>query len=694
MKVWRFIKLSMRRLRKAPQWVRLVCSGSFRLTNATLSATSMDLCDNPHLQLLLGERPRFHSRLLRHQVPTVVGWGRKWSGRRAQDIALREGKSRLLIEDGFVRSVGRNDLPLSIVCDAKGIFYDATVPSQLETHIKTPLSGAESARANDLMTLWRDQRVSKYNDTPRYNSALPDNYVLVIDQVYGDLSITFGGATSADFSNMLQAALDENPTSTIILKTHPDQAGSPKRSHFNIPALRQNPRIKIIDAACHPVQLIAQAKAVYTVTSQVGFEALIWGKPVRCFGMPFYAGWGLTTDAQPAPSRRTTATLAQLVHGALIKYTRYLDPETQRPCDVEVVVRHIGLQRKLMRDLPKTIYAVGFSPWKRSILRQFLPGKDLRFIKAARDLPKDATIAVWGVRHVLGQTAQQTVIRIEDGFLRSSGLGADLIKPVSWTFDDLGIYFDPKAPSRLENILQSKAFPPAEKSRARALIDLICSSGVSKYNIGSKAWRRPDTQQRVILVPGQVEADASIQAGCPEIKTNMALLAKIRAENPDAFILYKPHPDVVAGLRKAGALDTTARQYCDLVVRHVDPAALLAQVNEVHTLTSLMGFEALMRGIPVTCYGQPFYAGWGLTKDIAPPPRRTAQLAIEDLVAGALIEYPRYVSRVSGRLTTPERAILELSEWRQNGPSQMPVSRRMLRSVLRLWAQTGLKRST
>ena len=40
---------------------------------------------------------------------------------------------------------------------------------------------------------------------------------------------------------------------------------------------------------------------------------------------------------------------------------------------------------------------------------------------------------------------------------------------------------------------------------------------------------------------------------------------------------------------------------------------LLGIVDEVHTLTSLTGFEALLRGIEVHAYGGPFYAGWGLT---------------------------------------------------------------------------------
>ncbi|WP_373636488.1 capsular polysaccharide biosynthesis protein [Yoonia sp. BS5-3] len=678
----------LNRLRKLPQWLRLTTLGS----KGAISATSMDLCDDPHLGLLLGMQPRFHSRLRKDHAKTIVGWGRKWSGQRATRIAARDKKDCLLIEDGFLRSVGRDDPPLSIICDTQGVYYDASAANDLESHITTPLTATDEARTIALMALWRDQRVSKYNDQPEYQGNLPQDYVLVIDQVAGDHSISYGGAAGADFDRMLSAALEENPNAQVLLKVHPDQVNQAKCGHFNIATLQQNPRVQIIADACHPVRLIANARAVYTVTSQIGFEALIWGKPVHCFGNAFYSGWGLTNDRPQASQRRGTASLAQLVHSALIKYPRYLDPETQCPCEAEIVIRHIGLQRHIMATSPMRIQAVGFSPWKKRILQQFLPTTDIQFIRDGSAPSNDTKVAVWGQK-ATPPDGNQTPLRIEDGFLRSSGLGADLIRPLSWVFDDIGIYFDPRKPSRLENILQNKSFDAETVERAQNLIVAILNAGVSKYNTGRKTWHPPKTDKRRILVPGQVETDASVRAGCPNVKTNIGLLQAVRAQNEDAYIIYKPHPDVVAGLRRAGKQDDAAKQYCDLIVTDTDPAAMLAHVDEVHTLTSLMGFEALLRGIPVTCYGQPFYAGWGLTQDIIAVPRRRTRLTIAELAAGTLITYPRYISRVSGRPTTPERAITELTEWRRRGPSRPHFVRRILRSILRFWAQSGLKRS-
>ncbi len=75
------------------------------------------------------------------------------------------------------------------------------------------------------------------------------------------------------------------------------------------------------------------------------------------------------------------------------------------------------------------------------------------------------------------------------------------------------------------------------------------------------------------------------------------------------------------------------------MIRGVSTAALLSEIDELHTLTSLAGFEALLRGRRVVVYGRPFYAGWGLTTDLAQIDRGR-RLTLEELVAGALILYP------------------------------------------------------
>jgi len=59
--------------------------------------------------------------------------------------------------------------------------------------------------------------------------------------------------------------------------------------------------------------------------------------------VPFYAGWGLTTDLGQIPVRRSRRlAIDELVAGALLLYPRYLDPVTRLPCPPEILVRRLS----------------------------------------------------------------------------------------------------------------------------------------------------------------------------------------------------------------------------------------------------------------------------------------------------------------------------------------------------------------
>lgn len=303
----------------------------------------------PHLAALLG-LPLIANplRLRKMRIAACAGWGLKLSGRVAARRAARMRLPCLRLEDGFLRSVGVGlaNAPLSIVVDDLGIYYDATQPSRLESQIGKPLSSDESTRTRPLIVAWRAARVSKYNHLREYTGVLPKRYVLVADQTFGDASIRYGKSGPESFKRMLRAALDENPETTILVKIHPDVFAGRKRGYFDVAASSSMPRVQVLGEDVHPVSLIEGAAAVYVVTSQIGFEGLLWGKRVRTFGMPFYAGWGLTHDELPAPERRRPVPLENLVHAALVDYPRYLDPETGKRCEVERLIEWMGLQRR------------------------------------------------------------------------------------------------------------------------------------------------------------------------------------------------------------------------------------------------------------------------------------------------------------------------------------------------------------
>ena len=687
------LQTRLNRSKKIPQWLRHIALPQWtgRQSAPIVLSTSLDMSDNPSLATIIGAKIKFHSRIMRAPPGSqLLGWGRKRSGRRAVNIAHKCGGGFILLEDGFLRSVDRNAAALSLVIDNIGIYYDANTPSLLETFVSEPGAEESVRRATDLIGLWQHNRVSKYNDAREFAKQLPVNYALVIDQVRDDLSIKYGCSGAQSFQQMLNVALTENPGIDIVVKLHPDVFSKASKGHFDPQALNNMHRVHVIAENCHPVRLIENAEVVYTVTSQVGFEALIWGKRVRTFGMPFYAGWGLTTDELPAPQRRGKATLQQLVYAVLVRYPRYIDPVTNQLCEVERAIQHIALQRQMRLQFPCQITAIGFSRWKSPFVAQFLQGAQIKFKKSTADNGASAgqqTVAVWGSRYRETLGGNTKILRLEDGFLRSSGLGADLVRPLSLVIDDMGLYYDATRPSRLEHILNSQALSAEQLQRAQQLRRRIIELNLTKYNVGTGQWQRPQTRQKIILVAGQVESDASIEFGCREITTNLELLKAVRLANPAAYIVYKPHPDVVAGLRKKGGAESQATIYCDEMVTSLCAHALFKHIDELHTMTSLIGFEALLRGVPVVCYGLPFYAGWGLTEDRIACARRNRKLTLDELVFGALISYPRYFNFANKIFVEPEYAIDELAALVRSGVRTRRWYRKALRLLIMIWVK-------
>ncbi|WP_295386846.1 hypothetical protein [uncultured Thiodictyon sp.] len=336
------------------------------------------------------------------------------------------------------------------------------------------------------------------------------------------------------------------------------------------------------------------------------------------------------------------------------------------------------------RELAETLHVYAFPRWKWPVVRQCFPGRRVVFCRSGAAMPRTGTLALWGMAPVPARVAPGVrVLRMEDGFLRSVGLGAELVRPLSWVVDAQGIYYDATRPSDLESILATQAFDTDLLARAAAVRARIVAAGLTKYNVGFKPWHRPTAAASAILVPGQVESDASLAYGAPGERTNMGLLRAVRAANPDSYVIYKPHPDVLARLRLGGQGEAEAARWCDEVVTDANMGDLLQAVDEVHVLTSLAGFEALLRGKAVTCYGQPFYSGWGLTRDRLPNPRRHRRLTLDELTAGALFAYPHYLSRDGRHLTTPEEALDTLLAWRQRSGGRTPWWQEPYRFFLR-----------
>uniref|UniRef100_UPI003B515970 capsular polysaccharide biosynthesis protein n=1 Tax=Roseovarius indicus TaxID=540747 RepID=UPI003B515970 len=574
----------------------------------------------------------------------VAVWGHSPYASRGEKVAEATGAGLIRVEDIFLRSLfpGRGgEPPLGLAIDSQGVHFNPNTPTDLETLLAThPLDDTVLMdRARGAIARIHEAHLSKYTAFDAATHAPDPGYVLVIDQTKGDASVTHGNADANTFREMLYYAQEEHPGARILIKTHPETNQCHREGYFS--GTDENDRIRLFTDPVSPWALLDGAIAVYTVSSQLGFESIFAGHRPQVFGQPFYAGWDLTDDRHPLtlPRRGRRLSKAQLFAATMILYPVWYDPYRDRLGTLEDAISALEAQTRAWREDRHGWAAYAMRLWKRRPLQKFFGRYEaLRF--AADNLPAGPRPAmVWASKP---EVAPEGAIRIEDGFLRSRGLGADLIPPLSLVCDDLGIYYDPSKESRLERLIASRAeLRPDQQARAEALIKTLTTQRLSKYNLGDTAPALPPGH--LILVPGQVEDDASIKLGAGAINTNLALLEKARAENPDAVILYKPHPDVEAGLRTGQIPPEALENLADMVLPHTNPADLLDRVDEVWTMTSLMGFEALLRGVKVTTTGAPFYAGWGLTRDLGRiPARRAARPTIEGLAHATLIDYPRY----------------------------------------------------
>lgn len=358
-------------------------------------------------------------------------------------------------------------------------------------------------------------------------------------------------------------------------------------------------------------------------------------------------------------------------------------------------------KKKLKEGKPK-IFVVGFSTWK-TYLRMYFSEYDLIFLpkdikksqfnaqykKNILSLKDSCHVFIWGFKapqYILDFLREEKVPTkfVEDGFVRSVQLGATKAPPMSLCLDSKTPYFDATRPSELEDLLNNFDFNSKPKllSQAKEGIELLLKTGVSKYNnsqeVNIEKIYGPKTLKRV-LVLGQVEDDASIQYGCEKKLTNNDVVKLAVKENPNAQVVYKPHPDVLNGHRPYQSNPAEVESIALVLKQDVPLANAFETVDHVYTITSLGGFEALLRGIRVTTLGAPFYSGWGLTDDRQISTRRKRSLNIEELFAISYIVYPNYYCVETGRKVSFSEVVEQLDKLRKgsapNVTSEINVSR-------------------
>lgn len=600
------------------------------------------------------------------------GWGRKKSGLKAMNLAKKYKAKFILLEDGFIRSLNlgvENSPSFSMVKDDIGIYYDATAPSKLENLLNTyEFKDEEIKQAKKAIELIKKYKISKYNN----NLDIPDDYfqkdekrVLIITQTANDASLEFGLAKDFKTVDMIKDAVKENPKSKIYIKIHPDVLSGKKQSDLDINSLPKE--CILITENFNPVALLEFFDKVYTKTSGMGFEALMQECECICYGMPFYAGWGLTKDKLECKRRMQKRSLEEVFYAAYILYSEYFNPYLNQKSNIFDTIQTLAKYKDIEKVNSNKLFMLGFTLWKRHFIKPFFNAKDneIIFLNSIKSLVRyklkeDDKFFIWGKKYdentlknlLLVKAKEQNLTNftpkvslVEDGFIRSISLGSDLTRPFSLIVDDKGLYIDPNKPSKLEELLQNEIFDENMLNRAKNIIKILLENRFSKYN-GLKHENlkiNAKTGQKIILIPAQVEDDASMILGGFGLST-LDLLKEVRSKNQDAYIIFKPHPDVLSGNRVGLKDETLILEFCDEIVKDCSIDSAIKIADEIHTITSTSGFDALLRAKKVFTYGMPFYAGWGLTKDKHKCERRTRKLSLEELVAGALIAYPRYIN--------------------------------------------------
>lgn len=615
----------------------------------------------------------------RDEVDIAIRWGIRPNTENEHTGAYfeRVGAETVYLEDGFLRSIaiGLSGEPtLSLVMDDLTPFYNATMPSRIEATLNAGYraSDAERARARAAIDRIAETKVTKYNFAPYRHVTVGRpgrKKILIVDQRAGDQSISSGLASPESFQRMITEALALVGEYDIIVKTHPDANVGGKASAIGaetLAFLRGNPAVTIVTEDMNGFSLIDQMDKVFVVSSGMGFEALLAGREVWCFGVPFYAGWGLTVDRTKVPRRTARPSLEDVFHLFYIGLSRYYDPVARRRCEIEEMIEHIAEMRPwtmpeppsaeaaasapslpgLGQQVPPsaTVWLVGFDAAARRMVDLLLPGRRIEEVAPGATIDRideavqastNPVFLIWngatlpGLQRFVKRTSF-AVLHLAPGFVQLPGFGQDPeVLPVSYMLPDGAPVADTPPHATLERLLSETDFSPELLAAARGLRGRLLASGLMwqgrAADLPQGAESLPDPAERAVLVLGQPDR--------PGLPGAAALIALARAENPDSRVIYRA-PAGDGGLTADDPL--LADQDCDWLPGTVPAATLFPRVSRVYTVDGLDGFEAALRGLPVRVLGQPFYAGWGIEaiSEAGKPCKRPRKLGLDALFAG------------------------------------------------------------
>ena len=610
-----------------------------------------------------------------NEAAYVAGWGYRPSGIKAKSLALNKNKRYLSLEEGFIAKIPylNDNTLISLAVDSVAPYFDTTEKTDLESLLIRIKKEDLPSNLNFLFEKWKELNPKKYlNIEEQFALDLyPVNskYVVIIDQISGDASLNEEIVGKRPFKRLLDFIVNNYPEMNVLIKKHPKEGSrnflKSKKSaiaaelkHF------KSLKVSFLSANFEIDLLRNQIQEVLVVNSLMGAELLLKGYNVRTFGSPWYSGWGLTEDEGLCERKQKIKKIIsreELFYCAYVQYNKYVHPVTRKKCCFSDILEHLELQKKVINRFPRKLAVLNAQKWKKPYYDKFMQFSTLRYIseKDLHTLKREEGLISWGQRFNQSHLDYLRrkgfkVYQCEDGFLRSFGLGCEFTKPFSLSFDDKGLYANPKLGSSLAESI-SHSLNCAQAKEARLFIKLFRSLKLTKYmSIGSSLSNElldllvKNNEKRILLVCGQVSDDVSFLNSDFNLLTFQNLVNQLKKENPHSFLIYRPHPDCFKGIRQ-GEVDLEGADFIDI---KSNISSLIDLSDEVHVVNSLTGVEALMLGKKVVCWGNSWYSGRGLTEDKNSLITKKEPVSLEQLVYIAYIYNPIYFDYSSNQYTS------------------------------------------
>lgn len=504
--------------------------------------------------------------------------------------------------------------------------------------------------------------ITKYNEYPHVSESTMRGVgyqnILLVDQPIDDESVVLGNADEQTFNDMLLYAFDNYQYANIYVKLHPDTIDGKKEGYLQKLLLKHglndHPSIKLIDTHCNITSLFHFINDIFVVTSQVGFEALIRNKNVICFGTPFYSGWGLTTDMQTLSYPKPERSLMDLFVALVLQHTLYLNPFTGKKGTILDLLEYVSLQQRHNNKKNVAFYNTAFIERKNIDLLLNVDKQNFSAITKAKQIPKHIDDFILTDKKSTFQEVEPLKYRafLSDGFLFSDRVNDENV--LSLIVDHNGPFYDPKAQSDLDYMLNHETYTDYEKNcaeqflidlRGKFLMDMI------EQDSGNALSEKKKENKKVVFIPGQREEDdMTFVGGDITIPSDYELLVAILQKVENSLIIYKPAQGSkfkkLNDLSKGGLVNLTSlvKERKNTFVFEFDASIshCIEVSDEVHLLNHTCGLEAIIKGKRVVTYGLPFYGGLGLTEDKQKFPREKREISLEEFALAVYMLYPRY----------------------------------------------------